>query len=278
MNGSRFFAAGALAVAALIVPPATGYAGSPRAVTCPVLAAHRGFHYPYWRLPENSLGAVRAAAANGHAAWVETDVNMSKDNVPIIMHGAALSYLTALSGPPGNYTAAQLTAQRLYLVPGTATTPPSGLTWEHLPTMAQYLAQAKAVGVKVEAEESSLWTAAQFAAYIGVLKAAGGRSFVRVLGTNAAGLAKVRAAYPGIGTDLLVASFWPFTGSAADSVQLDAATGYLTGVQVAALHAAHVLVDYWSPDTPAAFATAMAGAPDMITTNNPTGFHQATGC
>ena len=67
--------------AAAPVPHATA-----ATTTCPVLAAHKGMHWPYGRKPENSLGAVDAAARN-HATWVETDTAVSRDGGIVIMHG-----------------------------------------------------------------------------------------------------------------------------------------------------------------------------------------------
>ncbi len=281
MKIHKYFGIAALAAIAVLLPPPPGGVQAATA-TCPTLVAHMGFHYPYWGLPENSLGAITAASVNGKATWVETDVNMSgggQSPVPIIMHGAALQYFTNLTGPPQNYTVTQLTAQRLYLVPGTSTTPPSGLTYEHLPTLTAYLARAKTLGEKVEVEESSSWTAAEFAAYIAVMKAAAASTFTTVSGTSVTGLAAVRKAYPGERTHLLVAPFWPLTAAGAGgSSQVDAATGYLTGFQVRAFQAAGVTVDIWTPDTTAAFTIALFVHPNQVTTDALTQFHNISGC
>lgn len=52
----------------------------------PVLVAHRGYALRY---PENTVVAVEAALQAG-AAWVEFDVQMSADRVPVLMHDAEL--------------------------------------------------------------------------------------------------------------------------------------------------------------------------------------------
>lgn len=53
----------------------------------PQLVAHRGYAAKY---PENTLPALRAALRAG-LKWVECDVQLSKDRVPVLMHDADLA-------------------------------------------------------------------------------------------------------------------------------------------------------------------------------------------
>jgi glycerophosphoryl diester phosphodiesterase len=53
----------------------------------PEIVAHRGYA---WRYPENTLLAVRAALDCG-AAFVEVDVLLSADGVPVLIHDATLA-------------------------------------------------------------------------------------------------------------------------------------------------------------------------------------------
>ena len=48
----------------------------------PPVIAHRGAR---WRAPENTLAAFAAAKSEG-AAWIETDVKLTRDGIPILMH------------------------------------------------------------------------------------------------------------------------------------------------------------------------------------------------
>ncbi len=61
-----------------------------RIFTLPRILAHRGLHVS---APENTLSAFAAAAAAG-ARWIELDVMLSSDHVPIIFHDDALERVT----------------------------------------------------------------------------------------------------------------------------------------------------------------------------------------
>ncbi len=52
------------------------------AISVPTLIAHRGYSAA---APENTLAAVRAAHQAG-ATWVELDVQLLKDDTPVIWH------------------------------------------------------------------------------------------------------------------------------------------------------------------------------------------------
>ncbi len=60
----------------------------------PVLVAHRGYARRY---PENTLVAVEAALQAG-AVWVEFDVQLSADRVPVLMHDADLRRTAGMDG------------------------------------------------------------------------------------------------------------------------------------------------------------------------------------
>ena len=60
----------------------------------PRLIAHRGAKN---RAPENTLAAINEAARCG-AVWVELDVQLTKDNVPVLIHDRTLDRTTNGSG------------------------------------------------------------------------------------------------------------------------------------------------------------------------------------
>ena len=60
----------------------------------PVIFAHRGLNRV---APENTLPAFHAAADAG-VEWMETDVDLSADGVPVIMHDSTLHRTTNLQG------------------------------------------------------------------------------------------------------------------------------------------------------------------------------------
>lgn len=71
--------------------------------------AHRGYagHFP-----ENSLAAIRAALRAG-ASYIEVDVQLSRDRVPVLFHDCDLRRLCGRSGGVHEYTAEALTGLSL---------------------------------------------------------------------------------------------------------------------------------------------------------------------
>ncbi len=61
----------------------------------PPVIAHRGSRS---RAPENTLAAFRRAREDG-ALWVETDVKLTQDGVPVLMHDDTLDRTTSGHGP-----------------------------------------------------------------------------------------------------------------------------------------------------------------------------------
>src|ERR1700753_901417 len=60
----------------------------------PPVIAHRGISL---EAPENTLAALKLAAKSG-AQWVEFDVKLTRDGVPILMHDETLDRTTDGSG------------------------------------------------------------------------------------------------------------------------------------------------------------------------------------
>lgn len=53
--------------------------------------AHRGFS---GKAPENTLAAVRMAIALPYVRWIEIDVQLTKDGVPVVIHDYSLDRTT----------------------------------------------------------------------------------------------------------------------------------------------------------------------------------------
>jgi glycerophosphoryl diester phosphodiesterase len=70
----------------------------------PELVGHRG--YP-WHYPENTLAGFAAAMAAG-ARYVETDVQLTADEVPVLFHDGTLKRLTGAAGAVREYPLEQL--------------------------------------------------------------------------------------------------------------------------------------------------------------------------
>jgi glycerophosphoryl diester phosphodiesterase len=70
-----------------------------------MIVAHRGWSS---RAPENTLAAFRLAAADPRISWIELDVQLSKDGVPVVIHDYSLRRTTGASGIVKEYTFEQL--------------------------------------------------------------------------------------------------------------------------------------------------------------------------
>ena len=67
--------------------------------------AHRGFSGKY---PENTQAAFLAAMEEGRCDGLESDVHLSKDGEPVIIHDATLERTSDGNGPVGDHTFAEL--------------------------------------------------------------------------------------------------------------------------------------------------------------------------
>jgi glycerophosphoryl diester phosphodiesterase len=67
--------------------------------------AHRGWS---GGAPENTLAAFRLAMSEPEVRWIELDVHLSRDGVPVVIHDATLGRTTNGRGRVADYTAAQL--------------------------------------------------------------------------------------------------------------------------------------------------------------------------
>ncbi|WP_424766775.1 glycerophosphodiester phosphodiesterase [Paenibacillus sp. sgz302251] len=69
--------------------------------------AHRGWSS---RAPENTMAAIRLAIADPEIQWIEIDVQLSKDQVPVVIHDYNLRRTTNGRGEVKDRTAAELAA------------------------------------------------------------------------------------------------------------------------------------------------------------------------
>lgn len=73
--------------------------------------AHRGLFDNAGNAPENSLAAFRLAVENGYG--IELDVQLSKDNIPVVFHDAGLKRMCGVDGHVWEYTLKELRQFRL---------------------------------------------------------------------------------------------------------------------------------------------------------------------
>lgn len=73
--------------------------------------AHRGLFDNDTNAPENSLNAIQKAVENGYG--IEFDVQLSKDDVPVIFHDASLKRMCGMKGNIWEYTMEELQKMKL---------------------------------------------------------------------------------------------------------------------------------------------------------------------
>jgi len=78
--------------------------GFNRAVVHPCVA-HRGFS---GAAPENTLAAFRLAMSQPYVQWMELDVHLSRDDIPVVIHDGTLNRTTNGQGRVRDWTAEQL--------------------------------------------------------------------------------------------------------------------------------------------------------------------------
>lgn len=69
--------------------------------------AHRGWSS---RAPENTMAAIRLAIADPDIEWIELDVQLSKDHVPVVIHDFTLRRTTNGKGDVKDKTAEELSS------------------------------------------------------------------------------------------------------------------------------------------------------------------------
>ncbi len=90
----------------------------PRIFHKPDVSAFYGVHYAHRGLfdnksnaPENSLNAIRKAVEAGYG--IEFDVQLSKDDVPVVFHDASLKRVCGVDGKVWDYTLEELQKMKL---------------------------------------------------------------------------------------------------------------------------------------------------------------------
>ena len=73
--------------------------------------AHRGLFDNDTDAPENSLNAFRKAVEHGYG--IEFDVQLSKDNIPVVFHDATLKRMCGVKGNVWDYTLEELQQMKL---------------------------------------------------------------------------------------------------------------------------------------------------------------------
>ncbi|MGV9265210.1 glycerophosphodiester phosphodiesterase [Kitasatospora sp. NPDC003701] len=185
-RAARAAALAALAVLAAGCASAPGLRADPvaaqRVCAAPTVIGHRGSPLD---APENTMASFEKALAQG-ADWLETDVQTSRDGVPVLMHDATVDRTTDGKGAVADLTAAQLAALRVTVGPGPA---------EPVPTLDQLLKRLAGSGVTLLMEIK--WQRAEDVARI-ARAAAGSGARVFLYSFSAEHLRQAHAAAPAL--------------------------------------------------------------------------------
>ncbi|MEU6238361.1 glycerophosphodiester phosphodiesterase [Kitasatospora sp. NPDC047058] len=148
----------------------------------PAVIGHRGSPLG---APENTMASFEQALAQG-ADWLETDVQTSKDGVPVLMHDATVDRTTDGKGAIADLTAAQLAGLRVTVGPGPA---------EPVPTLEELLQRLSGTGVTLLMEIK--WQRAEDVERIARI-AAGSRARVFLYSFSAEHLRQAHAVAPAL--------------------------------------------------------------------------------
>ena len=238
-----------------------------RSGAAPAVIAHRGASA---LAPENTLPAFQAAWAAG-VRWVEADVQLTADDVPIIMHDESLDRTTTGSGP--------VRAQTAFTIAGLdaggwfglgSGRPFIGTRVPELSQLLDTLSADRSLLLEIKGEH----TREQVSREIEVLRASGWDDRVFLQSFEIPALRQVRAISPKRPVGLLVEHLH------ADPVAVCRDLGAVAYNPehallrnrpdlVAELHAAGIAVFVWTADDPADWRFLTGLGVDGIITNTP---------
>jgi glycerophosphoryl diester phosphodiesterase len=246
--------------------PTPAWEAIARHVDRPVVVAHRG---GATHAPENTLAAYRAAIAGG-ATLAETDIHMSADGVPVVIHDPTTDRTTGVSGRVAERTWAELAP----LDAGRWFAPE--FAGESLPTL----------GALLDVTHDTLVLCIEIKEGVGLVEAVarevdarGMRGQVIVFSFDPAALAGIRSAMPDVPT-LLLASHTPTpprydrdavlsTAAAVGAAAVGFSHKLVTAELVEAAHTAGLPVFTWTVNLPEDVARVRALGVDGIISDAP---------
>lgn len=217
--------------------------------------------------PENTMPSFEAAWSAG-VAWVETDVRLTSDDVPVLMHDATLDRTTTGRGPVSAVTFEELRA----LDAGVRFAPAFAGT--RVPRLEELLAAAAGRSrVLIELKAEPARAARLVQRVLEAVAAVGAREWVRLISFDAGLLERAAGAMPAPAIPLGFIASTPAglletarrLGCAAVHPSLAALSPALT----AEAHAAGLRVNTWTANQPEQLRQAIDGGADEITSDYP---------
>ncbi|MER7843343.1 glycerophosphodiester phosphodiesterase [Kitasatospora sp. NPDC096077] len=228
-------------------------AAAPPVCGSPVVIGHRGAPLT---APENTMASFEAALDQG-ADWLETDVQTTRDGVPVLMHDPTVDRTTDGRGAVADLTAAQVAALRVTVGPGAA---------RPVPTLAELLGRLAGGSTTLLMEIK--WQRARDVATIARI-AAGSRAHVVLYSFSADHLRQAHAVAPALPVVLIQGRGIAEDpgGLRLDGIALE--SGLVTAARVAAERAAGHEVYGWTVDDAQAWRRLTALDVDGLVTDTP---------
>ncbi|MFT4258197.1 glycerophosphodiester phosphodiesterase [Microbacterium sp.] len=229
--------------------------GQPGAVV-----AHRGAST---MAPENTLPAI-AAAADAHADYVEIDIRMSSDGVPVVIHDSTVDRTTDGTGSVSALTLAEL--QRLDAG--------SWFSQEYagirIPTLEQVLALTAETRLSIVIEYKGRWTPAAIRTTVDQIAAADLTGHVITQSFNEKTVENISAVAPNLFVGWLTDRIDASIVRTAQRIGADAVNPQSTTPQgLADAHDAKLRVFVWTKDADCDWEELTALGVDGIITNTP---------
>jgi glycerophosphoryl diester phosphodiesterase len=222
------------------------------AAACVTSIAHRGNAY-YGSPIENSMEAFRKSYAVG-SRWVESDMQFTVDDVPVLMHPRTVDTVTNGTGAVAGMTAAYFTS--LLMKDGV----------QHPPTLDELLNLVRSNdSYRAMVELKTLLTPAQEQILLTKLQGLEDRVYLNAFDTRLSSLQNLKAANSLLHTSLL--AYAPVLPSPAGIEAQDIEYTGLTATSVSQLHAAGLKVRAWTPNSTTTWNKLGSYGVDGIITN-----------
>ncbi|GAA1532584.1 glycerophosphoryl diester phosphodiesterase [Microbacterium ginsengiterrae] len=224
------------------------------------VVAHRGHSSV---APENTMPAVLSSISSG-AEYVEIDIRMSADGVPVVIHDETVDRTTDGSGVVAEMTLAQLRGLD------------AGAWWSddfagaRIPTLREVLDVVAGSDIDLIVEYKGTWTRAEVRTTVDLLTAYGLRRSVIAQSFSEKTAANIVRTAPGLRVGLLTHVMDPATIAEAVSIGAHAVNARrVTARGVALAHRAGLGVLAWTPDTEDDWEMLTRMGVDGIITNRP---------
>lgn len=225
-----------------------------------VVIAHRGDSLA---APENTMPAFISSIARG-ADYLELDIRLSEDGVPVVIHDSTVDRTTDGSGVVAEMTLEELRALDAgsWLSDGFAKT--------RIPTLDEVLSMVRGKDVRVVIEYKGTWKKSAVRATVDMIAAAGLADTTLVQSFSETTVARIAAAAPRLRLALLTHDLDASTVATAAAIGADAVNPRnATAREVALAHRARLGVWVWTQDAVTDWEALTAMGVDGIITNRP---------